>query len=708
MRILITNVILKFKYLNTLFLLFGFLIFFNSNAQEKVFDVQKISTEITPNIHQKSVSGKIDFTFKVLSKTDSVYLDAINMKVNAEKQNDLNSVYATKDKIWFVGNFDINNTYQLKFTFQATPKQAFYFVGFEDDSRGNDQIFTQGQGKYTSHWLPSIDDMNDKIEFDISLIVPRFYGALANGKLTEQWKENDSLSRWTYDMQKPMSSYLVAVSIGDFKRDIEISDSGVELHKYILKQDSTYLEPTYRHNKTIFDYLEKKIGVPYPWQDYKQLPVRDFLYAGMENTSLTIFSDAFVVDSIGYHDRNYVNVNAHELAHQWFGNLITETDSKHHWLHEGFATYYALLAERKIFGEDYFYYKLYQNAELLKEKSDEGRGEPVLKANASSLTYYQKGAWALFMLNKLIGDEVFDQAVKNFLTKHAYQNVTTDHFLDEVKALTDKNLLQFEADWLKQSAFKANQALQALEESLFIPTYFELIALRELPINEKLDDLEKALSFPVNDYIGQEAVYQITTGINNESIIQLYRKAFNSQNLWVRQAIAESLQQVPLEIKVEYESLLTDKSYQTQEFALLNLWLNFPEDRHKYLEQMKNSVGFKDKNLIQLWLTLNLVTPDYEKDYTTKHLRQLVEFTSPVNRFQTREHAFGYLYQINAFPEDALLNLLDGCFHHTWRFRDFCRKLLKTLLEDTSIKPKIESLKPKLNQKQINYLNKLQ
>ena len=145
----------------------------------------------------------------------------------------------------------------------------------------------------------------------------------------------------------------------------------------------------------------------------------------MENTSLTIFSDAFVVDSIGYFDRNYVNVNAHELAHQWFGNLITETNSQHHWLHEGFATYYALLAERQIFGEHYFYHKLYEYAESLKQASDSGKGEKLLKENASSLTYYQKGAWALFMLNSIVGEDIFDQAVQNFLNKYAYENVTT-------------------------------------------------------------------------------------------------------------------------------------------------------------------------------------------------------------------------------------------------------------------------------------------
>ena len=680
---------------------------FMQGQYQSKFDVQKISADVIPNLNDRSISGRIKLTFKALEDLDSIYLDAKKMNVEVLKSDIDFEINSTAKRIWFTGSFKKDKTYNINFKYKAKPKQTLYFVGFEDQDKANDQVFTQGQGKYTSHWLPSIDDMNDKIEFDLSLIVPSFYGALANGKLIEQWKENDSLTRWVYDMQKPMSSYLVAISIGDYTREIETSDSGIELHKYVLKQDSAYLEPTYRHTKRIFDYLEKKIGVKYPWQDYKQVPVRDFLYAGMENTSLTIFSDAFVVDSIGYQDRNYVNVNAHELAHQWFGNLITETDSKHHWLHEGFATYYALLAERQIFGDDYFYYKLYQNAELLKAKSDQGKGEPLLKENASSLTYYQKGAWALFMLNRLVGEEVFDLSVKNFLNNYAYQNVTIDNFLNEVKALTDINLAQFEADWLRQSAFQADQALQALEESLFIPEYFKLIAMRELSIDEKLEELNKALSFPVNDYIGQEAVYQMAAEPNNKKLIPLYRKAFASENLWVRQAIAESLDEIPLALKTEYESLLLDKSYQTQEHALLNLWLNFQQDKNEYLKRMEGSVGFKDKNIRQLWLTLNLVSPDYEPEKTTSHLKELVGYTSLKNRFQVREHAFGYLFQIDAFPNEALENLLEGSFHHTWRFRDFCRQLLETLLKKPKYSKAIEAMTPVLEKRQINLIDRL-
>ena len=189
-----------------------------------------------------------------------------------------------------------------------------------------------------------------------------------------------------------MSSYLLAFGIGNFRKKTIRSSSNIPIELYYEPKDSLKVEPTYRYSREIFDFLENEIGVPYPWQNYKQIPVQDFLYAGMENTGATIFSNTFMVDSTAFVDKNYVNVNAHELAHQWFGNMVTEESGEHHWLHEGFATYYAYLTEKEIFGEDYFYWHLLGTAKALGNFSEEGNGEALTDSGAGSLTFYEKGA----------------------------------------------------------------------------------------------------------------------------------------------------------------------------------------------------------------------------------------------------------------------------------------------------------------------------
>ena len=135
-----------------------------------------------------------------------------------------------------------------------------------------------------------------------------------------------------------MSSYLVMLAIGNFLHKTEKSASGIPLENYYKPVDEDKYQYTYKHSTEIFNFLEKEIGVKYPWKVYRQVPVEDFLYAGMENTSSTIFAQDYVVDESGFNDRNYLNVNAHELAHQWFGDLVTAKSGKHHWLQEGFAT----------------------------------------------------------------------------------------------------------------------------------------------------------------------------------------------------------------------------------------------------------------------------------------------------------------------------------------------------------------------------------
>ncbi|WP_304156704.1 M1 family metallopeptidase, partial [Mesonia mobilis] len=481
--------------------------FFINAQQIEVLDVEKISGTIHILPKTESVEGKIQVKFKVLQSTDSIYLDAV--KIDAEitkKSSSKPKLFSAEKKIYFIDQFEAGKTYEVEFTYQATPQQTLYFVGWDND--GSNQIWSQGQGKYTSHWLPSVDDMNDKIEFDLSYQVPQDYEVAANGKLVNKEKKGKE-QLWHFDMQHPMSSYLVAVAVGKFEAKEITSTSGIPIKLYYEAQDEEKVAWTYKHSQQIFDFFEEEIGVAYPWQNYKQIPVRDFLYAGMENTTATIFSDMFMVDQIGFIDRNYVNVNAHELAHQWFGDLVTEKSGTHHWLQEGFATYYALLAEREIFGDDYFYFKLYQNAEKLKELSDTGKGEALKNAKASSLTFYQKGAWALHILREKVGDEAFKSGVKNYLNKYAFQNVETEDFIAEIEKTSGMDLTQFEEDWLEQSAFKSSQALASLRESEFMEEYLSLIALRTISMEEKYESLNKALDFPVNDYLGQEVVAQL-------------------------------------------------------------------------------------------------------------------------------------------------------------------------------------------------------
>lgn len=666
--------------------------------QLDVVDFKQISGDIELFPSEKRIAATAHYTFQILKKIDSVYVDAknIQLKQHSTSKSTL-KINQTADKIWLIDSFKPGKEYKVSITYEVKPGQAMYF--FED------QIWTQGQGKETSHWLPSIDDVNDKIIFNLNITAPAQYTVLANG-ICVQEEQNDNKTRlWSYEMKKPMSSYLLALVMGRFDKYFETSSSGIPLEYYIDPEDKEKLASTYRHTREIFNFFETEIGIDYPWEIYRQVPVRDFLYAGMENTSLTIFSEAFVVDSIGFIDRNYVNVNAHELAHQWFGNLVTAKSGEHHWLQEGFATFYALLAERKIFGDDYYYWKLYESAEQLISLSNEGKGEPLIKKGASSLTYYQKGAWALHILREQVGELAFRQAVQNYLKKHQFNSVSTVDFLLEIEAITGEAFDWFRENWLYQSTFKASQALNSLRKSPFIEQYLSLATIANRPLSEKQSIFNALLKPPVNDYLGQAVVFQLSEEPVEYSS-PMYFKAFESESILVRQAIALSLEKIPEHLKSNYESLLTDSSYVTQEAVLYYLWLNFPEDRSRYLDLTSDFIGFQDKNLRQLWLTLALATDGYQNDLKQGFFDELSNYAAPKYSFEIRQLAFQYLYSFDAFTNQNLMYLLDACVHHNWRFKSSSRELFITLLkENEEVRLQLLSLIQELPTDQLQFLN---
>jgi aminopeptidase N len=545
--------------------------------------------------------------------------------------------------------------------------------------------------------------VNEKVVFNLNISYNKEYQVISNGTL--KFKSGlDGLSVWQYQMQKPMSSYLLMLAIGKFEKNVQKSKSGISLEMYLEPKDVTKFEPTYRDSKKMFDFLEKEIGVKYPWENYKQAPVRDFLYAGMENTSATLFNTRYVVDSTGFVDRSYTNVNAHELAHQWFGNLVTAESGKHHWLQEGFATYYALLAEKEIYGKDYFYSKLYESAQQLKFASRLDT-IPVLNAKASSLTFYQKGAWALFVLHEEIGDKAFKKAVKNYLKKHAFQTVNTPDFFNEIRKVSGYDLNTFSKVWLETSSFNTQQANALLNKNKSIQVLFEVEKLKSKPFYEKEEFFAKTLQSNVYFSIKEAIVNQLKEE-DFEDKATLLSMALETKNVQVRQAVATSLNEFSESFRAQYETLLDDKSYQTQEIALYNLWNNFPEQRIQYLDKSKTWMGFNDYNLRTLWLTLALSTPDYAIDKEALET-ELIQYSSINYEANIRQNALEKLLAFKIINDVVLKNLVNATTHHMWQFSKFGRDNIRKLLKNPEMRVSLERIVADLNEAEQFQLNRL-
>ena len=681
--------------------LFFFISTFTFAQQTQFVDFKSVLGKIVVNPVEKTVSGDVDYDFEVIKSIDTIKIDAQNMEFSNLKLNGKSINYInTQKQLQIIFPFKKGNN-NLTFQYSAKPKQTMYFVGSAVND--NVQIWTQGQGKYTSHWFPSFDDVNEKVVFNLNIVCNKEYQVISNGAL--KFKSGlDGLSVWQYQMQKPMSSYLLMLAIGKFEINIQKSKSEIPLEMYLEPKDATKFEPTYRDSKRMFDFLEKEIGVKYPWGIYKQAPVRDFLYAGMENTSATLFNTRYVVDSTGFEDRSYTNVNAHELAHQWFGNLVTAESGKHHWLQEGFATYYALLAEKEIYGEDYFYSKLYESAQQLKFASRTDT-IPVLNAKASSLTFYQKGAWALFVLHEEIGDKAFKKAVKNYLKKYAFQSVNTEDFLAEIRKVSNYDLDNFSKVWLESSVFNTQQANSLLLKNKSIQVLFEVEKLKNQPLSEKRDFLEKTMQSDVYFSV-KEAILNQLKNEKWEYKRSLFIFALATKNVQLRQTVAAILTEIPESFRMQYETLLEDKSYQTQELALYNLWNNFPEQRIQYLEKSKTWLGFNDYNLRTLWLTLALSTTNYTVDKVAL-ANELIQYSSIDYEANTRQNALEKLLSFKIINDVVLKNLVNATTHHMWQFSKFGRDNIRKLLKNPEMRVSVERIVPELNEVEQFQLNRL-
>lgn len=655
-------------------------------AQQTQFvDFKSVTGQLILNAKEKSVSGSVDYQFEVLKPLDTIKIDAKNMEFSHVQIDNKNAVFLNTGKqLQIIYNFQKGKNH-LSFEYAAKPKQALYFVAIENSEV---QIWTQGQGKYTSNWFPSFDDVNEKLIFSLGITYDKEYQVVSNGILEEKIKKENNL-HWKYKMQKPMSSYLLMLAIGKFDKKEFKSKSKISLEYYLENKDTDRFEPTYRYSKRIFDFLEKETGVNYPWEIYRQIPVRDFLYAGMENTTTTLFATRYVVDSIGFEDRNYTNVDAHELAHHWFGDLITAEGSTHHWLQEGFATYYALLAERDIYGDDYFYSKLYETAQQIKfaSRSD---NIPVLNAKASSLTFYEKGAWALFVLHESIGDKAFKKAIKSYLKKYAYQTVNTQDFFDEIKKVSGFDLAQFQKTWLESTAFDTATANALLSKNKAIQVRLEVDKLKKKPLAEKNDFFIKTLNSDIYSSVKITVLDQLENE-KYEAKKQLLLLALKTNNVQVRQAVAETLTKIPEDFRVEYEALLDDKSYQTQEITLYWLWKNFPEHQAAYLNRSKDRIGFNDYNLRTLWLSLALSTPNYS-DNPESLITELIAFSSTKYEATTRQNALEKLIAFKIINDEVLTNLVNATTHHMWQFSKFGRDTIRLLIKNTEMRASFERI----------------
>jgi aminopeptidase N len=392
------------------------------------------------------VIGNVTLTFTPLqSKIDTIFLDAVNINIQSVKMGDEELAFSQNEKgitLEFANTLSWENQYTITIEYDCFPRKGIYFIGWNDEKNlSRKQIWTQGQGIDNRHWIPHYDEMNDKLITEVIVHFKKGYKVLSNGNLIAKTEEEGNSIKWHYKISKPQASYLIMLGIGEYDILEKTAKSGTPLNLYYYPDWENRVSSAYHLSKEMFDFLEKEIDVPYPWESYAQIPVQDFMYGAMENTTATLFGDFYFVDSVSFNDINYVYVNAHELAHQWFGDCITSRTSSHHWLQESFATYYGYMVEKEFFGKDYFD-NTRRKAKDKSLKEALRNDNPIACSYAGGVRKYPKGAMVLDMLKYVVGEQEYRKAIKHYLEKHAYENVDSEDLL-----IAFHETLGYSLDW---------------------------------------------------------------------------------------------------------------------------------------------------------------------------------------------------------------------------------------------------------------------
>ncbi len=463
-------------------------------------DFTHLLLELSIDPYQGQVAGVAHYTFKPKQQlVDSVFLDAPGILFNAVTLDAQASRFKRDSAgvtIYFNPALQWDTEHTLQIDYTSTPRKGLYFIGWnvepvaaaDDPDRIRNQVWSQGQGTDNRFWIPGYDDVDDKLITELVITFDKNYTVISNGKLIAETANRDNKTKtWHYALNQPHAFYLIQLSIGEYTYKDYVSKSGVVIRQYYYPGKENTIEPTYGYSDVMMDWMEHETGVPYPWGNYANVPVQEFLYGAMENTSATIFTDYYMQDARVAVDRNYYATNAHELAHQWFGDYITEWNSTNHWLHESFATHYSKKFMQYKFGEDYYQWK--RRDEMISAFSADANDDlPVAHSKAGSSRHYPKGSLVLDMLRYVVGDDQYRKVITAYLEENKYQNVSTyDLYIQFVKTL-GINLDWFFDEWIYKGGFPVYTVSYAGDSTNTVITVLqtqkktETIGLFKMPI----------------------------------------------------------------------------------------------------------------------------------------------------------------------------------------------------------------------------------
>lgn len=439
--------------------LFAFcLLFFSVTSFSQHIDVLNYGFELYLNDANDTLKGEATITFVQLSEKKTATFDLANInsqgkgmlaRVRVDKRDNEfnNNTYShNNDKITVdLPNYNKGDTITLKVSYQGIPADGLII---SKNKYGDRTFFADNWPNRAHFWLPCNDVPNDKASFEFDITAPSQYVVISNGNkiFEKEIGHGLKLTRWKENVSLPTKVMVIGVAKFAVKTFPD-SPPNIPVSAWIYQQDSTRGFRDYAPAVEILKFFSNYIA-PYPYEKLANVQSKT-IFGGMENASAIFYAESSVTGKGGVED-----LLAHEIAHQWFGDMASEKTFAHLWLSEGFATYLTDIYWQHKFGEEAF------RKRLQKEREEvigfvKTNNRPVVDSlspfmdllNANS---YQKGAWVLHMLRNEVGDSIFQRIIQTYYQQYKGSNADTRDFEAVAEKVSGKNLKWFFDQWLYQ------------------------------------------------------------------------------------------------------------------------------------------------------------------------------------------------------------------------------------------------------------------
>jgi aminopeptidase N len=423
---------------------------------DKVVDVLHIDLRLRPDLEAKCLDAVCTTTVRAIEDgVARLALNAVDLEIASVVRTHDRRVLehrATSETLEIAIEPPLRAGDELEFAVEYAvrkPRRGMYFIEHEPK-----HVWTQCQDSDARFWFPCLDYPAEKQTTSATVIVPKGHFALANGALVERTEgQNETVFR--YEQHIPHPTYLVTMVAGPFS-EIKQPHDRVPLWYYTLPGREEDGERAFGNTPRMIDVFERTIGVPYPYERYSQIAVADFTFGGMENTSATTQTDRVLHDERAHLDYSADYLASHELAHQWFGDLVTCRDWAHAWLNEGFATYFEAVWLEADKGWDEYLYDVYGVVQRYLEEDAERYRRPIVcnlfrdPIELFDRHLYEKGCAVLHMLRGNLGWERTKRSLCRYVRSNAQRNVETIDLIRAIEAETGRNTRRFFAQWVER------------------------------------------------------------------------------------------------------------------------------------------------------------------------------------------------------------------------------------------------------------------